>query len=241
MAAFHGFSLTGEQFAPIASRSIQLHAPDLPGHGSTRIDPADVPTTVSTLGAWLRSFDEPIPLLGYSQGGRIALLVALEYPDLVERLTLVSASPGISSEVDREARRGGDEALADRIEAIGVEAFLDEWLESSVTGTSHLSEEVRNTDRATRAENTAAGLASALRGYGQGAQPFVGDRLEELEMPVLTISGEQDEKYTHLAAEIAASTPNGQHLTIPDAAHNVVLDAPNKLTAILTEFVIGDR
>jgi len=241
VAAFHGFSLTGEQFAPIGSHSIQLYAPDLPGHGSTRIDPVDVPTTVATLGAWLRSFDNSVPLLGYSQGGRIALLVALEYPNLVERLVLVSTSPGISSEVDRERRRGRDETLADRIEAIGVEAFLDEWLERSITGTSHVSEEVRNADRKTRAENTAAGLASALRGYGQGVQPFVGDRLEELEMPVLTISGERDDKYAHLAVEIAASTLNGQHLSIPGAGHNVVLEAPEELAAILAGFVIGDR
>jgi len=241
VAALHGFSLTGQQFASIASRSVQLHAPDLPGHGTTRVDPVDVSTTLRVLGEWLRSFDEPIPLLGYSQGGRMALLIALEYPDLVDRLILVSTSPGISSEVDREARRRGDEILAGRIETIGLDAFLGEWLEGSITGTSHLSEDARRVDRATRAENTTVGLASALRGLGQGSQPFVGDRLGELSMPVVTISGERDEKYTRLAVEIAASVPHGQHLSIANAGHNVILDAPKELAAAIAEFcrVVG--
>ena len=236
MAALHGFSLTGEQFAPMESRAVQLHAPDLPGHGGTRIDPVDLPTTVSVLGDWLRSFDTPIPLLGYSQGGRIALLVALEYPDLVDRLVLISTSPGISSEADRELRRTRDGILADRIQSIGLDAFLNEWLDGSITGTSHLSEDVRRADRAARKANTAAGLASALRGFGQGSQPFVGNRLGELEMPVLTISGQRDEKYEHLSVEIAASAPDGRHLSIPEAGHNVVLDAPDELAAVIAEF-----
>lgn len=242
MAALHGFSLTGEQFTPVESRSVQLHAPDLPGHGGTRVDPINASTTVSLLGEWLRSFGEPIPLIGYSQGGRIALLVALQYPDLVDRLVLVSTSLGISSEADREVRRASDGALADRIESIGLDAFLDEWLEGSITGTAHLSDDVRRADRSCRNENTAAGLASALRGFGQGSQPFVGDRLGELPMPVVTISGGRDAKYTHLAAEIAASVPDGWHLSIPEAGHNVILDAPEELARLIDDFcVVGNR
>lgn len=237
MAALHGFSLTGEQLAPLASRSVQLHAPDLPGHGGTRVDPVDAPTTISVLGEWLRSFDEPVPLVGYSQGGRIALLLALEYPDLVDRLVLASTSPGISGEADRAVRRTRDWVLADRIESIGLDAFLDEWLEGSITGTGHVSEELRRVDRACRSENTAAGLASALRGLGQGSQPFVGNRLGELQMPILTISGERDTKYTFLAAEIAASVPDGRHLSIREAGHNVILDAPEELTGVIDDFI----
>jgi 2-succinyl-6-hydroxy-2,4-cyclohexadiene-1-carboxylate synthase len=237
VAALHGFTLTGEQFASIERRSIQLHAPDLPGHGRTVVDSADVATTMSMLGNWLKSFDEPLPLLGYSQGGRMALLVALEYPDLVDRLVLVSTSPGIPNDTDREARRNRDEALADRIELIGLDNFLDEWLKGPVAGTSHLGDAVQVADRAIRDENTAIGLATALRGFGQGSQPFVGDRLSELDLPILTISGARDEKYTLLAAEIAASVPDGRHISIPGVGHNVVLEAPDELTAAVAEFV----
>ena len=242
MAALHGFSLTGEQFAPVAGSSVQLHAPDLPGHGRSDVGSVDVATTVSVLGHWIRTFDEPIPLLGYSQGGRIALLVALEYPDLVDRLLLISTSPGISDHADREARRISDGELADRIELIGLDAFLDEWLENPATATSHLDDGLRSADRAIRSETSPSGLAAALRGFGQGSQPFVGGRLSELEMPVLTISGARDDKYTLLAAEIAASAPKGHHISIPSSGHNVILEAPAALTAAVEQFCgVGNR
>jgi pimeloyl-ACP methyl ester carboxylesterase len=55
-------------------------------------------------------------------------------------------------------------------------------------------------------------------------------------MPVFAISGERDEMYTRLAAEIAASVPNGRHRSIRDAGHNVVLDAPSELVEAVAKF-----
>ena len=49
-------------------------------------------------------------------------------PDLVERLVLVSASPGLASDAERAERRAADERLADEIERDGVDAFLERWL-----------------------------------------------------------------------------------------------------------------
>ena len=39
--------------------------------------------------------------VGYSQGGRLCLQLALDRPDAVQRLALVSASPGIASSASR--------------------------------------------------------------------------------------------------------------------------------------------
>ncbi|MEN8234911.1 MAG: alpha/beta fold hydrolase, partial [Actinomycetota bacterium] len=221
VAALHGFTLTGKQFASLAGSDLQIHAADLPGHGRTRVDPIDLSTTVTAVAEWLASFDQPVPLMGYSQGGRIALLTALEYPDLVERLVLVSTSLGIEDENERRIRRVSDETLADRIEEIGIERFLDEWISGPFTATGHLDEATRQTDRDVRMENTAAGLATALRGLGQGSQPYVGDQLAELGVPLLTISGERDAKYASLAAATASGAPDGRHVSIEDAGHNV--------------------
>ena len=86
--------------------------------------------------------------------------------------------------------------------------------------------------------NTASGLAAALRGLGQGAQPYVGDRLGELEMPLLTVSGSADTRYTQLAREMADAAPHGTHLSIDGAGHNVILDAPQALVPTLTDFAL---
>src|SRR5437763_769890 len=58
--------------------------------------------------------------LGYSLGGRVCLQLALDRADLVERLVLVSASPGIEDPVQREQRRVSDCALAERIAQLGL-------------------------------------------------------------------------------------------------------------------------
>ena len=67
-----------------------------------------MPTTVAAIGGWLASFGRPVPLIGYSQGGRMALLATLEHQELVERLVLVSAAPGIADDEARAERRAAD-------------------------------------------------------------------------------------------------------------------------------------
>ena len=180
----------------------------------------------------------PVPLIGYSQGGRMALLTALDHPDLVERLIVISASPGIAGDAARADRRDRDEALAGHIETVGSEAFLDEWLDGPIAGTGHLAGNARRRDRAVRAVNTSSGLAAALRGLGQGTQPYVGDRLGELELPLLAVSGSEDPTYTGLAREMADAAPYGAHVSIDGAGHNVILDAPQALISTLTDFVL---
>ena len=66
--------------------------------------------------------------VGYSMGGRLCLQLALDRPDLVDDLVLVSASPGIADDAERAARRTSDESLAHEVERDGVDAFLERWL-----------------------------------------------------------------------------------------------------------------
>lgn len=237
VVALHGFTLTGAQFAPLAGSTLHIEAPDLPGHGGTTLAPVDIPTTVAALGDCLKRSESPVALLGYSQGGRMALLTALEYPHLVDRLILMSASPGIRDQASRASRRRRDAALADRIESIGLAGFLDEWLDGPIAGTAHLDQATRMRDRAVREENTAEGLAVALRGLGQGAQPYVGDRIGGLPMPLLTVSGRSDGTYDRLASEMAAWAPDGRHVAIPDAGHNVVLERPDAVRDLVSDFL----
>ena len=123
----HGFTQTRQSWrrtvAALGGRYRAL-APDLPGHGHAA---ERRPASFAACAAYVRALaDGPCTLVGYSMGGRIALYTALALPGLVERLVLVGASPGIADSAERAARRAADDALADRIEAIGVEAFAEE-------------------------------------------------------------------------------------------------------------------
>ena len=66
--------------------------------------------------------------VGYSMGGRLCLRLALDRPELVRALVLVSASPGIVNAAERAARVEADEVLADSVERDGVDTFLATWL-----------------------------------------------------------------------------------------------------------------
>jgi len=228
LVALHGFTHTGEQFAAIAGRlGRTVIAPDLPGHGATGVRPVTVETTIAAVAALLTETG-PVPVLGYSQGGRIALLVALSHPGLVTSVTLVSVSPGAA---DREARRQADEEVASAIESEGLAAFLDRWLDTGPSATSRHPEAVRAADRAIRERNTASGLAAALRGYGQGAQPHVMDRLGELGGPATFMAGSGDPHYCDLARSMAAAAPRGAAVIVEGAGHNLLLDAPEAVVA----------
>jgi 2-succinyl-6-hydroxy-2,4-cyclohexadiene-1-carboxylate synthase len=162
--------------------------------------------------------------VGYSQGGRLCLQLALDRPDVVQRLVLVSASPGIAADEDRAARRAADEQLAQGIERDGVDAFLERWLAQPLFATLAPAR-AGLADR--RAANTVDTLTHQLRVLGQGAQPSNWERLDELAIPVLLIVGELDAKYVDIAQQMASAIADARLEVVPDAGHACHLEDPD--------------
>jgi len=236
VVALHGFTLHGGMFATFADElGMAVSAPDLPGHGRTSIKPTNMGSAVTALSELLADSPAPPLLLGYSQGGRVALQVAIAHPDLVGSLVLVSAGPGMEPRM-REVRRVADDALATRIERIGLERFIQEWLANPRTATDTVSSAVRAADRAIRFENTASGLASALRGLGQAMVPYSARQIGLLPMPVVFMAGKRDGKYSELATGMAAG--RGEHpVIVAGAGHNVMLEAPEVVAAVVRDLI----
>jgi 2-succinyl-6-hydroxy-2,4-cyclohexadiene-1-carboxylate synthase len=217
----HGFTQSPASWAPVRDLlESPTHAPAVPGA-------ADFRETALGLDVGRGSY------VGYSMGGRLCLQLALDRPDVVERLVLVSASPGISSEVQREARREADERLARDIERGGVDAFLEHWLAQPLFRS--LPRERANVEER-RAANTVATLTHQLRVLGQGAQPSNWDRLGELRMPVLMIAGELDSKYVELAHRMAGAVPQASVEVLAGAGHACHLEQPETVAHLLTSW-----
>lgn len=232
----HGFTQTARCWAPIDQSLAADHevvAVDAPGHGgSTAISASFAEAVDLVVGA-----GGPGAYLGYSMGGRLALAAAIAQPDAIQRLVLVGASPGVADPDERAARIAADEALADRIEAIGVDAFLDEWLALPLfaglhPAAAHLDE---------RRRNTATGLADSLRRCGTGAQPSQWDRLGELgarRLPVLLVVGEHDAKFRAIAEAMAAAIgPSASIAVVPGAGHTAHLEQPAAFLATARPFL----
>lgn len=238
VVALHGFTLSGAQYGALADAIHRtVLAPDLPGHGRTTIEPVTLERTIEVVAGLVTANTPPLPLIGYSLGARLALLLALDHPELVRSLVLLSGSVGIEDEAARRTRRKADGELADHIEAVSLDEFLDGWTSEGLTSTAHLSADNRAADRAIRADNTSAGLAAALRGLGQGEFPYLGGPLGELTMPVLAIAGEDDEKYVATARAIGSGAPQAEVVIVPGAGHNVLSDAGPDVAAAIYRFL----
>ena len=232
LVLLHGFTQTRQSWrrtvAALGGRYRAL-APDLPGHGQAA---ERRPASFSACTAYVRALaGDRCVLVGYSMGGRIALHAALAQPAIVERLVLIGASPGLADAAERERRRRQDEALADRIEAIGVTAFAEEW------GAQPLFAEqdprVAAAAHADRLRNTSEGLAAALHGLGTGVMTPLWDRLGELAMPVTLVAGERDAKFREIAERMAAALPAARLEVVPGAGHAVQLERPEAVAAAI--------
>ena len=164
-------------------------------------------------------------------GGRLALQLALDRPATVERLVLVSASPGIADAAERAARRDADERLAQEIERDGVDAFLERWLAQPLFAS--LPRDRAGVDER-RAGNTVASLTHQLRVLGQGAQPSNWERLGELAVPVLLVVGERDTKYVDIAERMAGAIPQARVEVLASAGHACHLEQPEAVAHLLS-------
>lgn len=153
----HGLFGQGRNFTQIAKallpefRSLLV---DLPDHGQSDWTQAFSFTGVADLVAEeLRSgfaADGPVHLVGHSMGGKVAMLLALRHPDLVDRLVVVDISPVANEgtgefehlldslrELDLsslERRSDADEQLREPISETRVRGFLLQNLRSGKDG-----------------------------------------------------------------------------------------------------------
>lgn len=225
----HGFGQTCRCWGAIKedlARDHEIVRVDAPGHGQSAGTDADL-----VQGARLiADVGGHATYIGYSMGARFALHVALARPDIVSRLVLVGGTPGIENDEDRAARRERDLATAARIRRDGVDSFLATWFDQPLFAT--LPPEAQFLEE--RRRNTAEGLARSLELAGTGSQASLWGRLRGLEMPVLVIAGEHDERYRTFAERLAQEVGgNATSLVIGGAGHAAHLEQPGDfLTAV---------
>jgi pimeloyl-ACP methyl ester carboxylesterase len=153
----HGLFGQGRNFTQIAKALVprfRSSLVDLPNHGrSDWLETTDYVDIADVVASWLREHhgaDVPVHLVGHSMGGKVAMVLALRHPDLVDRLVVVDISPAVSdgagefehlldslADLDLEEldRRGdADDLLAPAIEDPRVRGFLLQNLRSAEGG-----------------------------------------------------------------------------------------------------------
>lgn len=243
----HGFSGDAESMASVAEALRERHRVfrlELLGHGGSDAPAQAAAYAMSACVAQIRAVARALELtrphlVGYSMGGRAALAAAVSAPGDFSSLVLVGATAGIADAALREQRIRADRALADRIEAGGIERFVEEWMALPLFASqARLGAGVLARARAQRLRNSPRGLAGSLRGLGAGAQTPLHERLATLVLPILLIVGEEDEKFKRIAADLASTLPDARLAILPQAGHAAHLEAPDEFRSAVCRFLV---
>ena len=144
-------------------------------------------------------------LVGYSMGARIALGIAIEFPGSVRALVLISGHAGLQDENLVNQRLREDTKLADDFES-SIDRAFSVFDENLVFDQNVLKADQINQHRIMDS-------------------PFYEERLNELRIPVLYLSGSRDPKFCELNMRYNKKTPFSHHRVL-DSDHRVVQNNP---------------
>lgn len=225
----HGFGGTHRAWdGVIAALDTERYRPlaiDLPGHGTAASSERPI-TFTGCVSHVLRQAPERFVLCGYSLGGRIALHMAVEAPERVSRLVLVSCSPGIEDPEVRFRRRAADEALACELEEVQFDQFIERWRTQPLFAQD--PPEVGRLAREDHRRNRPDALAAVMRGIGTGQMQPLWRRLGELNMPTLVVVGERDAKFREIGRRMVRAFPHATLITLL-GGHSLPLENPAAL------------
>lgn len=183
-------------------------------------------------------------LYGYSMGGRIAEVAATAYPGCFSALVLESAGLGPEDEQERIAMAEKVRTQIDRLHA-GMDAFVEFWENLALFETQRtLPDAVQAAIREERLANNPIALAYVLSQAGQYRMENMRPLLDELDLPTLFLAGGADVRYSEMVRRLAMADlfkrdkPGvTNYAVIPEAGHNVHVEACDELVAVITTFL----
>lgn len=249
VAFCHGLFGQGRNWNQIAKGLADVCRPtllDMPDHGRSpwteRFDYLDAAGLVAES---LRAIDpdEPWIVVGHSMGGKIAMLVALTDPDLVERLAVVDISPeATTSFTEFETYISGMQAMD--LDAIETRAEADAALQDAAPNPGvrgFLLQNLRRDGDGWRWQPNIEVLGRDIAELGGWPSDEISE-LPPFDGPVLWLSGEQSSYVTDdNDAEMRRLFPRVRHVSVKDAAHWVHSEQPEVTTQILRALITTGR
>jgi 2-succinyl-6-hydroxy-2,4-cyclohexadiene-1-carboxylate synthase len=236
----HGFLGSCQDFEPVVSRlksEFYCIRIDLPGHGQTRwAGDYSMERTARAIAQFLSDQHRSrVNVVGYSMGGRLALHLALNFPEQFPTAIIVSASPGLETATEQHTRQQQDAALAQRLET-DFHQFLTDWYDQPLFAACKQQDGFAAMF-AQRLQNHPAELAKALRDMGTGRQPSGWSQLPTHRQPLLLVVGARDRKFVDINQTMATLVPTAQLQIIPDSGHMVHVEQPTAVADCIVTFL----
>lgn len=172
------------------------------------------------------------PLLGLSMGGGVALNFALNHPERVSRLILIS--PAVvgwewSDEWNALWRRSTEPARAGDLD-LARQAWFEHPMFAALCRDPVAAEHLRRSIESYHGRQW-------IKDWQRDELPDI-ERLHALAMPCLLLSGEVDLPDVRLIAEvIAAAAPEVRRIDYPDAGHMLHLERTEEVARAVADFV----
>ncbi|MEX0874086.1 MAG: alpha/beta hydrolase [Actinomycetota bacterium] len=225
LVLLHGGMCTNDTWSaqmPVFAERFQVIAPERRAHGHT--PDVEGPLSYSdmakdTIGFLETVVKKPAHLVGWSDGGVVGLLVAMERPDLVRKLVAISAHPNPGAVVP-EAQ---NEMLEVPPDDPSLEMFRSLHAASSPDGPEHWPIFLKKffTMVATQPDIKADDLAS-------------------IKVPTLVVSGDDDMVTLENTIAIYRGIPGSELAIVPGTSHALVFEKPEALNRIVLDFLEND-
>jgi pimeloyl-ACP methyl ester carboxylesterase len=242
VAFCHGLFGQGKNWTQIGKELAREHRVlllDMPNHGRSEwVDTIDYLDLAGRV-AGLFSAEDPVALVGHSMGGKISMVLALQHPELVERLCVVDVSP-VTYDNTREFAGYIDAMRGLDLSALERRSDADEGLRDAVpndTVRSFLLQNLRREGDSWRWQVNLQVLGDQLPELGGWPEETLAE-LSPYEGPVLWVGGDHSD---YVREEYAESMdrwfPRNRRVTIKGAGHWVHSEEPATFLAVLDRFL----
>ncbi|MGI9350923.1 MAG: alpha/beta fold hydrolase [Rhizobiaceae bacterium] len=221
-------------------------APNLPGYGDLAITPDFSETGVAiTAAPIIREIEkqrQPVHLVGHSQGGGVALKIALMRPALIKSLTLYEPATfhflksgdrtdkQMSAAINQVAGLLTASCQSDRPD-LGMKQFIDFWNGDGAWNQSPPALRKKLAEQATIV------MSDFARGF---EETWTLSDLEQLEIPTLMLMGMASPKVAqHVATKITRAIPNARMAMLPGLGHMAPVFQPQWINPRIREHIAG--
>lgn len=206
------------------SASREVIAVDLPGHGASG---TVAPSIASFATAILDILPEKFDLMGLSLGGAISQQIALEHPDRVRKLVLVSTAPKFG-EPDAWIQKAAD-VRAGKLDEFS-HGTLERWFSPTWRFAHPASYEYWRQMVSTSPAEGYALACEALSGFNNTS-------LESIQVPTLIVAGEQDTSTPPSVVQTLQAIPGSRYEEFSPAAHLLNVERAAEFNQLVDEFL----
>lgn len=222
----HGGFGSGEDMQPIGrelAKHFRVIAPDRRGHGRT--PDVEGPITYENMAADTIAFMEAMNLpkahlVGYSDGGILCLLIALQRPDLISRMVPLSAN------FHHEGIPPQTMAMFGSVTPDVLKMMLPEpvayYEQSSPDGAEHFPEVFEKIKQMIMTEPT-----------------LKAEELSKITVPTLVISADRDLMTIEHTVAIFEAIPNAQLCIVPGSTHALAIERAEDVSRAALRFLLA--